>query len=165
MLKKISIIIFILFAIPAYADLELDAFINNLEDNFGTEEDAPIIIRESPYSFDKTVANLKKAISGRNFKLIRVQHLDQNFVKKENESKDLLVYFCNFKLVDEAIRNDKRVGQFLPCRITVLERNKQVYLVSVNPKTTGKLLSNTSLRSICNQMLEMYMDIFDEVTI
>ena len=154
-----------MFSLPVYADFGLDAFINNLEDNFGTEENAPILIRESPYSFEKTVSNLKKAISGRNFKLIRVQHLEQGFVKKENESKDLLVYFCNFKLVDEAIRSDKLIGQFLPCRITVLERNKQVYLVSVNPKTTAKLLSNTGLRSICNKILEMYMDIFDEVTI
>lgn len=163
-MRRINLILLFLLSLPAYASLELESFLAIQEESYSTAS-SPVILRRSPYSFNKTVANLKKAITGRNFKIIRIQHLDQGFVKKENESKDLIIYFCNFGLIHEGLQSDKRIGRFLPCRITILERKGQVYLITTNPKVIGKLLNNTSLRRICNSVLDMYNDIMDEVTI
>lgn len=162
-MRSISLVVLILFSLPVYASLELESFLN-LEETHFAKDSSPIILRKSPYSFEKTVANLKKAITGRNFKLISMLQLDQGFVKKENESKDLIIYFCNFSLIHEALKSDKRLGRFLPCRVTILERKGQVYLLTTNPEVIGKLLSNTSLRRICDTILQMYLDILDEVT-
>ena len=126
---------------------------------------SPVIIMESPYSYKKTVSNLKKAIKGKNYVFIREQKVDHGFSDKNHESNDLIVYFCNFHILNKVLKKDTRIGQFLPCRITIIERDKKIYLMSVNPKSVGDLLNNAGLKKTCNQVTNMYRDIMDEVTI
>lgn len=165
-MRIISLIVFIFLMLSqaVFADLQLarkkiDALAQDNKIN------SPVIIMESPYSYKKTLANLKKAINGKNYRLIREQKLDQGYSDKEHESNDLIVYFCNFNLVNTAVKRDTRIGQFLPCRITLIERNEKVYLMAMNPKSIGGLLNNQGLKKTCNQVTNMYMDIMDEVTI
>ena len=164
-LSLILLIMLIMFSIlPAYSDAQPGSIIP-FSENKTENTELPYILVESPFSYAKTVMNLKKAINGRNYRLIRIQKLDQGYTDKNKESDDLVVYFCNFNLVNKAIKKDSRIGQFLPCRITVIERDGKVYLIAINPKSIGGFLSNSSLKQTCTEVSNMYRDIMDEVTI
>lgn len=163
-MRIIYLLFMMVLSLPVHADLQMASFINN-EDVVNRIESSPVIIVESSYNYSKTVSNLKKAIDGRNYRLIRVQKVDQGYTEKNKESKDLIVYFCNFNMVNKAIKVDNRIGQFLPCRITVIERGGKVYLMAMNPKAISNIVSNVKLKETCNKVTSMYMDIMDEATI
>lgn len=126
---------------------------------------APIIAVESPYDYETTLQNVKKAIAGRNFRLIRIQQLTDGFAKANNGSRDTVVYFCNFDMVNQAIKIDARIGQFLPCRITVHEMNGRVYLMALNPVPIGELLGHTELKKICVEVTAMYRTLLEDATL
>ena len=125
-------------------------------------DEPPALIYDSPYDFDETVENLKRAIQGSNYLLIRDQRLDEGFVKEDKESRsELIVYFCNFNIVYEALKIDPRVGMFLPCRITVVERQGKVQMMSINPKHLSRLFNNDELNEACDHMHEVYSSILE----
>lgn len=129
-------------------------------------DDEPVIIYESPYSLDETIANLKREIIGKNFRLIRDQALDSGLVAPEHESKNkTIVYFCNFNFLYEALAIDPRVGIFLPCRITVVEKDGKVKLMSINPKHLGRLFNNSELDKACDEMFNVYTSIMEDATL
>lgn len=154
---KLLLLIFITIPLTA------NAF--SIPEKYFSDDVSPILLRESPYSFEKTVSNLKKSINGRNFRVLKIQKVDHGFVDEDTKSNDLVIYFCNFSLVSVAIKKDSRVGQFLPCRITIIERDGKVYLMTINPNSIAGLLDNPNLKNICNKVTNMYFDILDEVTI
>lgn len=117
-------------------------------------------------TLDQVVKNIKRAAIGRNFKIIRVQHLDYGFVPADKESKkEVIVYFCNFELLNEALAIDPRVGLFLPCRVTAYEENGVVKVTSIDPKRLSHMFNNNELNKLCDHMYQVYSDILDEATL
>lgn len=112
------------------------------------------------------VESIKRAAIGRNFKIIRVQHLDYGFVPADKESKkEVIIYFCNFELLNKALAIDPRVGLFLPCRVTAYEEHGVVKVTSINPKRLSHMFNNNELNKLCDQMYQVYSDILDEATL
>ena len=129
-------------------------------------EEPPVLIYDSPYNFKETIANVKRAAVGMNFRLIRDQALDNGFVPEAEESTtQTMVYFCNFNFLYQALAIDPRVGMFLPCRITVVENNNQVQVMSINPKRLSQLFNNNELDEACDQMHQTYTTILEEATL
>ncbi|NOZ10702.1 MAG: c-type cytochrome [Gammaproteobacteria bacterium] len=130
-----------------------------------TSESA-VIVRESPYSVEETVANLKSTILGNNFRLIRIQPLDQGFVDKGKENKSrIMVYSCNFNFLNEALKVDPRVGLFLPCRVTVMEHKGKVLVMTVNPKRLSAIFNNSELNRLCEEMSKIYVEMLEEAVL
>jgi cytochrome c oxidase cbb3-type subunit 3 len=130
------------------------------------EAESPVLVYESSYDFQTTVENVKKAAIGRNFKIIRMQYLDQGFVPPGKEDKQQeIVYFCNFQLINTALGIDPRVGLFMPCRITVVQHGDVVKVVSINPKYLSPLFNNSALNKLCNDMYQTYENILEEATL
>lgn len=129
------------------------------------DEPASLIV-DSPYSFDETVANVKRAITGSNFVHIRNQDLNYGFdTKASDASKQTIVYFCSFSFLYEALKIDPRVGMFLPCRITVTETNGKVQMMSINPKHLSQLFNNNELDDSCTQMFDVYTNILEDASL
>lgn len=126
----------------------------------------PVKVYESPYSLDETVAAVKRAAVGRNFRIIRTQYFDHGLVPegKEDERR-VIVYFCNFRMLNEALAIDPRVGLFLPCRVTVVEQAGKVQVMAINPKTLSGLFNNEELDRICGNMSDLYTMILEEATL
>jgi len=121
---------------------------------------------ESPFSFDKTIEKVKQAVIGMNFRVIREQKLEEGLVEQGKENpKQVMVYFCNFQLLNEALAVDPRVGLFLPCRVTILEEKGKVKLVAINPKRLSGLFNNNELNKLCEGMYETYTEIMEEATL
>jgi cytochrome c oxidase cbb3-type subunit III len=76
------------------------------------------------------------------------------------------VYFCNISLLNQALAIDPRVGMFLPCRVTILEKpDGKVQVMSVNPKVLSRLFNNSELNEMCEQMKQDYTAIMEEATL
>ena len=133
------------------------------EDSTGLE---PTVVYESAYSLEQTLENLKQAVVGRNFRIIREQYLDQGLAEEGKEDKRrIILYFCNFAFLNKALAIDPRVGLFLPCRITLVETEHGVKLMSINPKNLSRLFNNSELDLYCQQMHDLYAEIMEDATL
>lgn len=141
------------------------SFEKNQADKKSPEPIKPLISYESPGSLEDTVENIKRAIVGKNFKIIRVQYLNQGLVSKDKENKkQVMIYFCNFDFLNKALAIDPRVGLFLPCRITATEKNGKVTVVTSNPLFMSRLFNNGNLQKLCQEMHDIYVEIVEEST-
>lgn len=128
--------------------------------------ESPVIVRDSPYDLKTTVENVKQAVSNNNFFYGRVQTLEYGLTTPDKENpKQVIVYFCNISLLNQALAVDPRVGMFLPCRITITELNGKVQVMSVNPKVLSSLFNNSELNRLCAQMSKSYTTIIEEATL
>ncbi|MCD6706331.1 MAG: c-type cytochrome [Thiobacillus sp.] len=126
----------------------------------------PVIVRDSPYDLATTVENAKRAVSNNNFFYGRVQTLEYGLTAPADENpKQVIVYFCNISLLNQALAIDPRVGMFLPCRITILETNGKVQVMSVNPNVLSRLFNNSELNRLCDEMTKSYTAIVEEATL
>jgi cytochrome c oxidase cbb3-type subunit 3 len=130
-------------------------------------DDHEIVIQyESSYDLEQTLQNLKEAVVGRNFRVIRLQHLEEGLAKPGAENPSaVMLYFCNFAFLNEALTIDPRIGLFLPCRITVVDTGHGVQVSSINPKSLSRLFNNSELDRACQQMHDMYEEIIEEATL
>lgn len=127
---------------------------------------SPILSYESSYDFEETVENLKQAAIGANFRIIREQHLNAGITKPEHEDKQkMIIYFCNFNTLNQALAIDSRVGLFLPCRVTVVKHKDKVMVMSINPKLLSTFFNNRELDQLCQEMYETYRAILEEATL
>jgi len=133
------------------------------EDSSGLE---PILLFESGYDLEQTLENLKQAVVGRNFRVIREQYLDQGLAAEGKEDvRRIILYFCNFAFLNDALAIDPRVGLFLPCRITLVETEHGVQVMSINPKNLSRLFNNSELDRYCQQMHDLYAEIMEDATL
>jgi len=145
------------------------AYVRSFEKTAATpkaeEKINPLISYESPNSLTDTVESIKRAILGKNFKIIRVQYLNQGLVDKDKEDKkQVMIYFCNFNFLNRALAIDPRVGLFLPCRITAIEHKGKVTVMASNPLYMSRLFNNEELHKLCKEMHDMYAEIVEEST-
>lgn len=128
--------------------------------------DEPVLVVESPYGLEETVENVKRAAAGRNFRFIRRQYLNEGLAEPGKEDKhQVVVYFCNFQFLYEALALDPRVGLFLPCQATVMERAGKVRIMTINPKRLSALYNNSELNRACDEMYRIYREILEEATL
>ncbi|MDX2457779.1 MAG: c-type cytochrome [Gammaproteobacteria bacterium] len=121
---------------------------------------------ESSYTLEETIENLKDAIVSQNFILIRQDTLEHGLVKEgEEDPSQVILHFCNFKFLFEALAVDPRVGMFLPCRITITEKDGKVMVSAINPLYLSRLFNNSELDEYCKKMHTLYRAILDDATL
>jgi len=130
-------------------------------------EEEPTITMESSYDLETTVENIKRAAVGKNFRIIRIQNLEDGlFPEAEQNKKQVIVYFCNFNFINQALSLDPRVGLFMPCRVTAVEgEDGIVRLMSINPKYMSRMFNNAELDESCQRMHDVYTAIMEEATL
>jgi cytochrome c oxidase cbb3-type subunit III len=130
------------------------------------EAEPAMLVMESPYSLEETVESVKRAAVGKNFRLIRDQILEDGlFPAEQQNTRQVMVYFCNFNFLNDALALDPRVGLFLPCRVTVIEHEGKVLVMSINPKRLSHLFNNAELDRACDEMHKLYAEILEEATL
>lgn len=126
----------------------------------------PTLVAESPYSLEETVENIKQAITSQNFILIRTDTLEHGLVPEGAENpKQVILHFCNFKFLFDALAVDPRVGMFLPCLVTVTETDGRVMVSTTNPEYLSHLFNNNELDTFCKRMRGVYEAILEEATL
>lgn len=124
------------------------------------------IVRESPYDVPTTVEKLKTALKAANMRIIRAVPYDQGLARTGQEDVTrFVVDACDFGFLNKALAVDPRVGLFLPCRVTVMESQGKILVMSVNPKRLSALFNNAELDELCAQMHRIYTDVIEEATL
>lgn len=137
-----------------------------LHDATAWKVERPVIAMDSPYDLNTTVENVKRAVNNNNFFYGRVQTLEYGLTEPAKENpKQVIVYFCNISLLNQALAIDPRVGMFLPCRITIVETHGKVQVMSVNPKVLSRLFNNSELIRLCDELSKSYTEIMEEATL
>lgn len=117
-------------------------------------------------SMDQALVDLKQAITNNNYVYIRHQNVDSGLTNVVQENgRVIFVYFCNFGLLDQALKTDRRVGVFLPCKITLIQTSQGVAMVAVNPKQVSKHLNDKRLNELCDQLARDYRQILEEASL
>ena len=128
--------------------------------------ESPVLVADSPYTLEETVDNIKQAITSQNFILIRTDTLEHGLVPEgEENAKQVILHFCNFKFLFDALAVDPRVGMFLPCLITVTEKDGHVTVSTTNPQYLSYLFNNDELDDYCKRMRDVYEAILEEATL
>jgi cytochrome c oxidase cbb3-type subunit 3 len=148
------------------------AFIRSFEDGLQPDDavvkavPAPVIEVESSYTLEETVENLKQSIAGENFLLIRTDFLEFGLVEEGKENpNEVILHFCNFNFLFKALAVDPRVGLFLPCRVTVVERDGKVMVSTINPLYLSGMFNNAELTEYCTEMHEVYLNLIEDATL
>jgi len=124
------------------------------------------ISAESPYTLEETIENLKDAIVSQNFILIRQDTLEHGLVKEgEEDPNEVILHFCNFRFLYEALAVDPRIGMFLPCQVTVTEVAGKVVVSTINPLYLSRLFNNDELSEYCHKMYDVYASILEDATL
>lgn len=133
----------------------------------GPDANAPfIVVKATGKTMEEAVADLKRSITSHNYVFIRQQALDMGLVSEGSEDRNIvIVYFCNFGMLDASLKVDKHVGVYLPCRVTLIREADGVRLVVMNPKFVGHALGDQSLADICERLTADYANILSEATL
>jgi cytochrome c oxidase cbb3-type subunit 3 len=129
-------------------------------------DEPPVFVQVSPYDLQETIEGVKRAASGFNFRLIREQYLQDGLAPEGAEDpRQVIIYSCNFKLLDDVLKIDPRVGLFLPCRVTVVEQAGEVRVMTINPRRLSYLFNNRELDEACKEMARIYEAMLEEATL
>lgn len=130
------------------------------------DQPTPLLTVTTTKSMQQALVDLKDAIANNNYVFIRQQHIDSRLTDVASENGQvILVYFCNFNMLDRALKKDSRVGVFLPCRITLIQKSGHIEMVAINPKVIGKQLNEKRLNALCDQLSHDYSQILEEAAL
>lgn len=142
------------------------SFESQQQDQAEVEPLEAVITAESPYTIEETIENLKNAIADQNFTLIRSDYVEHGFVEQGKENKkQVVLHFCNFNFLFQALAIDPRIGIFLPCRVTVTEQGGKVQVTTINPMRLSVLFNNDELHAACKEMTDIYETIIEDAVL
>lgn len=117
-------------------------------------------------NIEQATESLIQSINSNNFTFVRQQAIDSRLVPPDWEANSVrIIYFCNFELMSKALALDTRTSEFLPCRITLIETEKGVDLMVVNPAWVSERLNNYRLHEYCVRMKQDYLTIMKEAAL
>lgn len=126
----------------------------------------PLIIITTAKTMQQALADVKSAIASNNYVFIREQHIDSRLTTTDTENRTvILIYFCNFHMLHQAMKMESRVGVFLPCRITLIQKSGYVEMVAINPKFISRRLNAKHLKVICKRLSKDYRAILEEASL
>lgn len=115
-------------------------------------------------TMEQAMAALERAIVNHNYTFVRHQSIDSRLVPYAQEVRSVrLVYFCNFAMMDHALRLDPRAAQMLPCRVTLVETPSGVDLLAVNPAWASQNMP--ALHEECQELKRDYRVILEEASL
>ncbi len=133
-----------------------------------TEEKPSLTLEfESPYGFEETVEVAREAIRSHNFRSFPDRFLEQGLTDEFSvNQRQIIIRFCNFANLYEALKIEPRLGTILPCKITILEqKDGSVKVYAANIEAQAKLFNNKQLDLTLDNIKESYRDILDEITL
>ncbi|MCB1800467.1 MAG: c-type cytochrome [Gammaproteobacteria bacterium] len=130
-------------------------------------DERPTHIYDSPHDFETTLANVKAALTGANFRIFPDRLLEQGLIDEFSvNTRQVGVRFCNFNVLYGMLKIEPRLGIVLPCRITVIERaDGSVTLAVPNLRVVSRWFNNDELVDLWDRMEETFVEIIEEVTL
>lgn len=111
------------------------------------------MVVESTHDFATTVARLKESIPSLGFSLQFELDIQQRVGEKGFDlPPTYLAGVCNAKFAYQALSDDVRILPNLPCRIAVYERNRKVFLSTLDVKQVAAMYEGDSLAALSKEV-------------
>ncbi|MGV6859902.1 MAG: c-type cytochrome [bacterium] len=125
------------------------------------------LIYDSPYGFEETVSTAREAIRSHNFRSFPDRFLEQGLTDEFSvNQRQIIIRFCNFANLYEALKVEPRLGTILPCKVTIMEQEDgSVKVYAANIRAQAKLFNNKQLDLMLDNVEENYQDILEEITL
>jgi len=124
-----------------------------------------VLVRQSPYSYEQTIENIKRAVANNGHSVVREELLGEGIVDPgEGERKQYVIYFGSLQMISDGLAHDPRMGLFLPGKITIVEHAGEVKVLASNPEQYTALFNNIALSDFATMLHGIYQAIFAEAT-
>ena len=125
--------------------------------------------------FDQLLGDLVKEIEARNYRITRVNHIDNIFDRQEAgiEIKAgfrhyKIIEFCNLNSCSELISGDLLSGVFMPVRFVVYQAEGEENIVCVaflDPNAFARLFHSPSLSQVAAELSRDMTEVLEEMAI
>ena len=123
-------------------------------------------------NFDALLADLVTEIEVRNYRVTRVNNIDNIYDRLEagievsaGFKRYKIVEFCNLNSCSELISADLRAGVFMPVRFVVYQKIKEtvVHIAFLKPTAFARLFDSIPLMQVATQLEEDMVDVLEEM--
>ncbi len=122
-----------------------------------------VLVRQSPYSYARTIENIKQAVTDRGYSIVREELLGEGIIDPdEGERKQYVVYFGSLQMLSDGLAHDPRMGLFLPGKITIIMHGGVVKILASNPEQYVALFNNMALSDFAEMLHRTYQSILKE---
>jgi len=123
--------------------------------------------------FDQLLGDLVTEIEARNYRITRINHIDNIFDRQEAGIEITarfrhykIVEFCNLNSCSELISADLRSGVFMPVRFAVYQTEEEEnvsHVAFLNPNAFARLFDSASLNQVAAELSKDMMDVLEEM--
>ena len=123
-------------------------------------------------SFDELLADLVAEIEALNYRVTRINHIDNIYDRLEagidvtiDFKRYKIVEFCNLNSCSELISADLRSGVFMPVRFVVYQRNDEstTHIAFLRPTAFAELFDSKLLKQVATRLEEDMADVLEEM--
>mgnify|MGYP000173855943 FL=1 len=123
--------------------------------------------------FDQFLGDLVTEIEARNYRVARINHIDNIFDRQEAGIEITarfrhykIVEFCNLNSCSELISADLLSGVFMPVRYAVYQTEEEenvTHVAFLNPNAFARLFDSASLNQVANELSKDMNDVLEEM--
>ena len=123
--------------------------------------------------FDQFLGDLVTEIEARNYRITRINHIDNVFDRQEAGIEITarfrhykIVEFCNLNSCSELISADLLSGVFMPVRYAIYQTEEEenvTHVAFLNPNAFARLFDSASLNQVANELSKDMNDVLEEM--
>ena len=123
--------------------------------------------------FDQFLGDLVTEIEARNYRITRINHIDNIFDRQEAGIEITarfrhykIVEFCNLNSCSELISADLLSGVFMPVRYAVYQTEEEenvAHVAFLNPNAFARLFDSASLNQVADELSKDMNDVLEEM--
>ena len=123
-------------------------------------------------NFDDLFADLLTEIRTRNYRVTRINHIDNIYQRREagiettiGFKRYKIVEFCNLNSCSELISADLRSGVFMPVRFAVYQNNESdaVHITFLKPTAFAALFESEPMMRVATQLEKDMTNVLEEL--
>ena len=125
--------------------------------------------------FDQFLEDFITEIQARNYRITRVNHIDNIFDREEAGIEITarfrhykIIEFCNLNSCSELISGDHLSGVFMPVRFVVYQAEGEenvAHVAFLNPNAFARLFHSPSLSQVADELSRDMTDVLEEMAI
>ena len=125
--------------------------------------------------FDQFLEDFITEIQARNYRITRVNHIDNIFDREEAGIEITarfrhykIIEFCNLNSCSELISGDLLSGVFMPVRFVVYQAEGEenvAHVAFLDPNAFARLFHSPSLSQVADELSRDMMDVLEEMAI
>ena len=126
-------------------------------------------------NFDRLLGDLVTEIETRNYRITRINHIDNIFEREEAGIEITarfrhykIVEFCNLNSCSELISADLLSGVFMPVRFVVYQTKEEeniTHVAFLKPTAFAQLFNSVSLNQVADELSKDMNDVLEEMVL